>query len=80
MTGSFMVCFHGNSDLRIVAGRGFARREITRAIERYLFPDDPHEDEEGDTPDGPHDVRAGTRRKRTTNPSDARPRWRRGCA
>lgn len=38
--------------------QGIARREITAAIERYLLSDDPWEDEEGEPPDAPLNVRA----------------------
>lgn len=39
---------------------GFQRREITSAIERYLLTDDPWEDDDGDAPDTPLAIRAGT--------------------
>jgi hypothetical protein len=45
-------------DAPMPPSHGFARREITGAIERYLLTDDPWEDEEGDTPDAPLNVRA----------------------
>lgn len=45
-------------DAPMPPSHGFARREITAAIERYLLTNDPWEDEEGDTPDAPLNVRA----------------------
>lgn len=39
---------------------GFQRREITAAIERYLLSDDPWEDEDGQAPDAPLNVRANS--------------------
>jgi len=45
-------------DAPMPPSHGFARREITAAVERYLLTDDPWEDEEGDTPDAPLNVRA----------------------
>jgi len=38
--------------------QGFPRREITAALERYLLADDPWEDEDGNGPDAPLNVRA----------------------
>lgn len=45
-------------DAPVVPSIGLPRREITIAIERYLLSDDPWEDEEGDVPDAPLNVRA----------------------
>ena len=47
-------------DAPMPPSHGFPRREITAAIERYLLTDDPWEDEDGDTPDTPLNVRANT--------------------
>lgn len=45
-------------DAPLPPSHGFARREITAAIERYLITQDPWEDEEGAAPDAPLNVRA----------------------
>jgi hypothetical protein len=45
-------------DAPVPPSHGFPRREITAAIERYLLTDDPWEDEDGQAPDAPLNVRA----------------------
>lgn len=45
-------------DVPVPPSTGFQRREITGAIERYLLSDDPWEDEDGQAPDAPLNVRA----------------------
>jgi hypothetical protein len=45
-------------DAPMPPSQGLPRREITAAIERYLLGDDPWEDEEGEAPDAPLNVRA----------------------
>ena len=45
-------------DAPMPPSHGIARREITAAIERYLLTDDPWEQEDGDAPDAPLNVRA----------------------
>ncbi len=46
-------------DAPVPPSHGFPRREITAAIERYLLTDDPWEDEDGQAPDAPLNMRAG---------------------
>lgn len=50
--------FFGGPDAPVPPSHGYARREITSAIERYLLGDDPWEDEDGQAPDTPLNVRA----------------------
>lgn len=45
-------------DAPVPPSHGFQRREITAALERYLLADDPWEDEDGQAPDAPLNVRA----------------------
>lgn len=45
-------------DAPLPPSHGLPRREITAAIERYLLSHDPWEDEEGNAPDAPLNVRA----------------------
>ncbi len=54
-------------DAPVPPSHGLPRREVTAAIERYLLGDDPWEDEEGETPDAPLNVRANTIYERFRN-------------
>ncbi|NZA26400.1 hypothetical protein H0E84_08375 [Luteimonas sp. SJ-92] len=45
-------------DAPVPPSHGIPRREITAAVERYLLSDDPWEDEDGEAPDAPLNVRA----------------------
>ena len=50
--------FFGGPDAPVPPSQGYPRREITAAIERYLLGDDPWEDEDGQAPGAPLNVRA----------------------